>query len=244
MDRLTAVLGLGEPWELILVNDGSPPATWGRIVRLTQAGKSVRGINLQRNFGQHNALLAGIRASRGDVVVTLDDDLQHPPEEIPSLLRVLDEDHDLVYGSPAAPARGLGRRVASVLVKAALRSVLGAELGREISAFRAFRGGLRQVFTDCRSPYVSIDVLLSWATTRVGVVRVRHDPRRQGRSQYTMWRLFSHAMTMVTGFSVWPLRLASSPSPVWAERCWRTSSGATCGRAGACPDSRSWRRSS
>jgi undecaprenyl-phosphate 4-deoxy-4-formamido-L-arabinose transferase len=209
VDRIATALGPAPAWELILVNDGSPPATWARIVGLTRAAGPVRGISLQRNFGQHNALLAGIRAARGRVIVTLDDDLQNPPEEIPRLLAMLEAGHDVVYGVPIRQARGLGRRVAAVVMRVALKTVLGAEMGREISAFRAFRGSLRQVFADYRSPYVVIDVLLSWATTRVGAVRVRHEPRRHGSSRYTFWRLLATAMTLVTGFSVWPLRLAS-----------------------------------
>jgi undecaprenyl-phosphate 4-deoxy-4-formamido-L-arabinose transferase len=206
--RLAAALGrIGAEWELILVNDGSPRSTWQKI-RLLAARPNVRGINLRRNFGQQNALLAGIRVSTGDVVVTMDDDLQHPPEEIPHLLERLNG-AELVYGTPAGRVRGWRRNLAAVLTKAALASVLGAVHARDIAAFRAFRGSLRPVFANYSSPNVSVDVLLSWATSSIAAVPVRYEPRRRGQSGYRIWPLATLAINMVTGFSVWPLRLAS-----------------------------------
>jgi undecaprenyl-phosphate 4-deoxy-4-formamido-L-arabinose transferase len=198
----------GRSWEIILVNDGSPRATWRRIQSLAERHGSVRGINLLRNFGQHNALLAGLRASRGRAVVTLDDDLQHPPEQIPHLLGGLG-DADVVYGVPTGRVRGWSRNVAAACSKAVLATVFGAKHARHIGAFRAFRGSLRQVFTAFEGPYVSIDVLLGWATSRIAAVEVEYEPRRTGRSGYGAWRLLSLTLSMVTGFSVWPLRLAS-----------------------------------
>jgi undecaprenyl-phosphate 4-deoxy-4-formamido-L-arabinose transferase len=199
---------LNQRWELILVNDGSPPATWAAITHLASVWPTVRGINLRRNFGQQNALLAGIRASTGDLVVTMDDDLQHPPEEIPRLLEGLNG-FDVAYGTPVNRVRGLGRNVAATISKAALASVIGASHARDIGAFRVFRGSLRRVFAAYENPYVSIDVLLSWATTRIVGVPVRYEARRSGQSGYRIWPLLTLSLNMVTGFSVWPLRLAS-----------------------------------
>ena len=205
--RVAAALD-GRDWELIFVNDGSPPPTWNRIQALAAGRPRVRGINLRRNFGQQNALLAGIRASRGDVVVTMDDDLQHPPEEIGRLLERVSA-AEVVYGTPASRVRGWSRNFAAALTKAGLASVLGAVHARDIAAFRAFRGSLRPVFARYNSPYVSIDVLLSWATSRIAAVPVRYEPRRSGGSGYRLWPLLTLTLNMVTGFSVWPLRLAS-----------------------------------
>jgi glycosyltransferase involved in cell wall biosynthesis len=206
--RLAAVMDGQRPWELILVNDGSGPTAWQRILTLAALGSSVRGINLRRNFGQQNALLAGIRASTGDLVVTMDDDLQHPPEEIPRLLESL-SGAELVYGTPARRVRGWTRDAVAALTKAALRTVLGAAQARHIGAFRAFDGALRPVFESYRNPYVSIDVLLSWVTSRIAAVPVRYERRRRGTSGYRLWPLIRLTVNMVTGFSVWPLRLAS-----------------------------------
>jgi glycosyltransferase involved in cell wall biosynthesis len=196
-------------YELILVSDASPDRSWALIEDLSRKHRWVRGLNLMRNFGQHNALLCGIREARGDVIITMDDDLQHPPEEIPLLLGKLEEGFDVVYGTPRQQQHGFARNLASLVTKLALQSVLGAETARNASAFRAFRTSLREAFANYNSPSVSIDVLLAWATTRFGFVTVRHDPRRFGPSGYSLGKLIMHAVNMITGFSTLPLRIAS-----------------------------------
>jgi len=205
---LTAACGVGE-FETILVNDGSSDATWDVIRSLSDKYPWVRGIQLMRNFGQHNALLCGIRAANGAVIVTLDDDLQNPPEEVPHLLGKLAEGADVVYGTPQTEQHGLWRDLASQMTKLVLQKSMGAETARQISAFRAFRTQLRDAFADYAGPYVSIDVLLTWGTTRFAAIKVRHDARTLGKSNYTFGKLVVHALNLVTGFSTWPLRVAS-----------------------------------
>ena len=208
--RLESVLvSMGSRFELVLVNDASRDQSWGVIQDLSRRYDWVRGINLMRNYGQHNALLCGIRAARFDTIVTMDDDLQHPPEEIPKLLAKLGEGFDVVYGFPEQQQHGLLRNLASELTKLALQGSMGAETARHVSAFRAFRTHARNAFGSYRSPFVSIDVVLTWATTRFVAVKVRHDPRAQGVSNYSIRKLFTHAMNMVTGFSTVPLQLAN-----------------------------------
>jgi glycosyltransferase involved in cell wall biosynthesis len=214
--RLAAVLAVRAPRsEIVLVNDGSRDASW-RVIGELAAGAApeppspkVRGIDLMRNYGQHNALLCGIRAAAGAVVVTMDDDLQHPPEEVPKLLDALGDEVDVVYGTPLAEQHGLWRDIASRATKLVLEGAMGAEVARRVSAFRAFRTELRHAFEQYGNPYVSIDVLLTWATTRFAAVGVRHEPRTRGKSNYTFRMLVRHALNMVTGFSVGPLKLAS-----------------------------------
>lgn len=195
--------------ELIIVNDGSPDSTWQVICRLAEQYTWVRGIDLMRNYGQHNALLRGIRAARFEVIVTMDDDLQHPPEEIPRLLEKLQAGCDVVYGVPEHEQHGLGRDIASRVTKLVLQSTMGAEIASNISAFRAFRTQIRDAFANYESPSISIDVLLTWATTRFAMVKVRHNPRLHGTSNYTLRKLMTHAFNMLTGFSTIPLQLAS-----------------------------------
>ncbi len=210
LGRVTAVLDrLGGAWEVILVNDGSRDESWKAIQTACASRPEVHGIDLMSNFGQHNALLAGIRAARHDVVVTMDDDLQNPPEEIPRLLDALTEGVDVVYGTPSAARHGLVRNLASSLTKLALRSAMGVEIAGKVSAFRAFRTALRDGFADYRSQYVSIDVLLSWSTRRFASVEVRHEARAEGETTYTFRKLVTHALNMVTGFSVLPLQISS-----------------------------------
>lgn len=210
LTRVAAVLdGLGGEWEIILVNDGSRDESWKTIQAACAGRPGVHGIDLMSNFGQHNALLAGIRAAQYETVVTMDDDLQNPPEEIPTLLGALAEGVDVVYGTPGAAQHGLARNLASSLTKLALRSAMGVSIAEKVSAFRAFRTPLRDGFADYRSQYVSIDVLLTWSTRRFASVPVKHEPRAEGASTYSLRKLVTHALNMVTGFSVLPLQISS-----------------------------------
>ena len=210
VQRLTPVVrSLNMSFEVILVNDGSSDDSWNVIRELATKDASIRGICLMRNYGQHNALLAGLRAARYATTVTLDDDLQHPPEELPKLVEKFRSGFDVIYGSPENRAHGFFRNLASVVTKITLQNAMGAESARHVSAFRAFKTNLRKAFATYQSPFVSLDVLLTWGTRNFGHVRVRHEERQLGRSTYTVWKLISHALNMMTGFSVLPLQLAS-----------------------------------
>jgi undecaprenyl-phosphate 4-deoxy-4-formamido-L-arabinose transferase len=195
--------------EIILVNDGSLDRSWEVISELCAQSPIVRGLCLMRNYGQHNALLCGIRAAKYGVIVTMDDDLQHPPEEIPRLLARLHEGFDVVYGAPKTERHGLLRALASRITRLALSTAIGSEIAKNVSAFRVFRTRLREAFADYQSPFVSIDVLLTWATTRFAAVTVPFQRRHSGSSNYTFTKLVRHALDMLTGFSTVPLQLAS-----------------------------------
>jgi undecaprenyl-phosphate 4-deoxy-4-formamido-L-arabinose transferase len=205
----SALAPLATPFELILVDDGSRDASFRAIQELARTHPFVRGLRLLRNFGQHNALLCGIRAARNEVVVTLDDDLQNPPEEVPRMLALLEEGYDVVYGTPESEQHGLLRDVASRITKLTLQKAMGAKTAGQVSAFRCFRTELRAAFESFRGNFVSIDVLLTWGTTRFTAIRVRHDRREEGQSSYTVYKLITHALNMLTGFSTFPLQIAS-----------------------------------
>ena len=200
---------LGISFEILFVEDCGGDDSWGLIQVLAAKDERVQGFRMSRNYGQHNALLAGIRAAKGELIATLDDDLQHPPEEIPKLLAKIEEGYDVVYGPPEEEQHGFFRDVASQITKLALQNAMGAETARHVSAFRVFRTQLRGGFINYRSPSVNLDVLLTWASTRFTVVPVRHEARKYGKSGYTTRKLLGHAMNMLTGFSTLPLKLAS-----------------------------------
>ncbi len=210
LERLEPVLvSLNCEYEIVFVNDASRDRSWSVIQELSARHRRVAGINLMRNYGQHNALLCGVRAAQFEIIVTMDDDLQHPPEEIPKLLSKLREGFDVVYGFPEHPQHGFLRNLASEMTKLALQNSMGAETARRVSAFRAFRTQLRDAFADYHSPFVSVDVILTWGTTRFAAIAVRHDSRLSGMSNYTLRKLLTHTMNMVTGFSTLPLQLAN-----------------------------------
>ncbi len=147
-------------YEILLINDGSQDKSWTSIQKLSVENKQVRGVNLRRNYGQHNALLCGIRLAQHDVIVTMDDDLQHPPEEIHKLVQRLNEGYDVVYGIPAELVHSSWRNFSSRFTKRFLGKILGVEGIKYISAFRAFKKELRTAFNQFDSPNVIIDALL------------------------------------------------------------------------------------
>lgn len=210
VDRIGAALGrIVSEYEVILVNDASRDESWSVIERLSLASGRVRGIDLARNAGQHNAVLCGFRAARHDVIVTLDDDLQQAPEETVRLLEKLEEGYDVVYGAREQERHGLFRNVAARVTKVVLQAGMGAETAKSLSPFRAVRRPVRDAFADYHGPYVNIDVLLTWGTSRFAAVAVSHAKRETGDSNYTLRLLARHAFNMITGFSAMPLRIAS-----------------------------------
>jgi undecaprenyl-phosphate 4-deoxy-4-formamido-L-arabinose transferase len=200
---------LTNTFEAILVEDGSPDKSWESVAQLAQMYPWVRGIRMMRNYGQHNALLCGIREARYDIIVTMDDDGQHPAEELPRMLTALTPDVDVIYGSPEQERHGLLRDLASQVTKLVLQSTMGAETARNISAYRVFRAVLREGFIHFHGPYVNLDVLLTWSTKRFKPLLVPHRKREIGQSNYTLRKLITHTFNMVTGFSTLPLQVAS-----------------------------------
>lgn len=196
-------------YEIILVNDGSQDQSWHEIQKLCKEHSCIRAFDLMRNYGQHNALLCGIRQARYQLIITMDDDLQHPPKEIPKLVLKLDEGFDVVYGAPEAEKHSFWRNLTSKFIKSVFKKAMRVEVAQNVSAFRAFRSEVRQAFSNYQGTFVSIDVLLSWGTTRFSTVTVAHNKRQFGRSTYTLRKLLVHAFTLITGFSILPLQLAS-----------------------------------
>jgi len=210
VDEVGQVLqGVTDEFELVLVNDGSPDQSWKVISGLAQTHSWVRGIDLMRNYGQHNATLCGIREARYEVIVIMDDDLQNPPREIPKLLKKLEEGYDVVYGVARKRQQAWWKSLASVIVKRAIAYVMGLRTVRDIGAFKAFRADLRKSFEGFNSPDVLVDVLLSWGTTRFASVKVDEAPRTVGKSNYNLFKLIKVSLLVLTSYTTIPLRLAS-----------------------------------
>ncbi|WP_431843518.1 glycosyltransferase [Calidifontibacter indicus] len=201
---------LATEFEVILVVDGSPDDTYAIAHQLeTEHPGVVHAVLLRRNFGQHNALLAGLSRAAYPITVTMDDDLQHRPDQLATLLAPLDDQFvDLVYGVAVEEEHGFARSFASRTVKAGL-AMAGVPNARNVSAFRAFRTELREGFADVSDPFASLDVLVSWTTTSIVAVPVAMDERAEGRSGYTFKALVRHALNMITGYGTLPLRLVT-----------------------------------
>jgi glycosyltransferase involved in cell wall biosynthesis len=201
---------LGGAFEIVLVDDASSDVTWTVASSLAD-GAPVRAARLGGNVGQHGALLAGIRLARYSVTVTMDDDLQHHPEDIPLLLeRMRETGADVVYGSSRDRAQPMLRRLLSRLVRRFLVSALRVRTVEHLSPFRAFRTDLRRSFDGELGPSVTIDALLSWGTDAFDHVPVTRHRREQGRSNYDVRRLTRFALDTIVGYSARPLQLVTA----------------------------------
>jgi undecaprenyl-phosphate 4-deoxy-4-formamido-L-arabinose transferase len=208
--QLLAVLQpSGRSFEIILVDDGSKDGSWPVICKLqaTYPDRLV-AIQLMRNYGQHNALMAGFRQTRGALIVTMDEDLQHPPEEVPKLIEALESRGlDLVYGVYDVKRHTGWRNLGSALINAFYRQVFRMPV--HPSAFRLVRRELLECIFSYSLNYTYIDGLLAWNTDRVGEVEVIHQPRGGGRSGYSLGKLVLLALNLFTNFSLIPLQVVS-----------------------------------
>lgn len=209
VNRIVALPVWTDNSEILMIDDGNTDQTWGIITALATTHNCVRGFRLQQNVGQHAALLCGIRAARNDLIVTLDDDLQNPPEEIPRLLESLTDGVDVIVGRPFSASHSRFRRVTSSWSKALLARVLGYRHANLISPFRLFRTRLRETFGTQLGPNVSIDALLALATSRYISVDVQHNAREHGVSNYSFAKLVRFFLTSATSASVVPLKIAT-----------------------------------
>lgn len=198
--RLTAVLRrLGNSFELIFVDDGSVDESVDILKRLAaDARREVGVICLTRNYGQHGALMAGLRAARGEVIVTLDADLQAPPEEIPALLEALHRGGDLVCGVPHKRHAPWTTRLSSLTAHHLMCYALQLPPGVRFSAFRAMSRQLVDRLTVFSSAPVQLETLIRRCTDRIGIVEIRHAARHAGRTKYTLARRLAFAMTLLS----------------------------------------------
>ncbi len=195
--------------ELILVNDGSRDKTEAIALKLTRESRiPITFLSLSRNFGEHNAVLAGLRASSGRYVVTMDDDLQNPPSEVLKLLAIAEsEQRDVVYAIYERKEHAWWRNFGSTLTNFIADYVVDKPKKLYLSSFRCMTRLVADEVAKSRNPYPYIDGLIFQITQNAGVVRVRHVEREQGRSGYTLRKLVRLWMSMLINFSVLPLRL-------------------------------------
>lgn len=211
VQRLLPVLdGTGLSYEVVFVDDGSRDDSWRVLTELKAAHPDkITAIQLMRNFGQHNALMCGLRHTQGKYVVTMDDDLQNPPEEIPRLLEAIESRGlDLVYGSAKCPSRSFARCTASWLVNDLFFKVVFRSRAH-VSPFRIMRRELLQSVFSYTLNFTYLDGLLAWNTQRIADIPVEHHPRGAGKSGYSLSKLVVLALNLFTNFSLLPLQLVS-----------------------------------
>lgn len=210
IERLAAVFQVIDvPVELILVNDGSQDGSWSVIEDLAQRFSWLLGVDLIGNFGQHHALFCGILLAKHEIIVTLDDDLQHPPEEIPKLLDALLPGVDVVYGVAMQRRHAVWRIAASRIMEFIVRLQAPNNQYR-FSSFRAFRASVFSYSSDIDIRRVTIDGILAMSTTKFATVPVQHHKRLVGESNYDFRRLLELAFNYIASFGLIPKPLVSS----------------------------------
>ena len=195
-------------YEVVFVDDGSRDNSCQVLHDLQLRAPEVCVVQLSRNFGQHNSTLAGLAQSTGEIVVTLDQDLQNPPEEIIRLVAKLEEGFDVVYGLAEERAHNVFRNATSEFSKWLSKKILATALKGNFSSFRAMRRWVIDEVVQYDSSYIFLDGLVSWTTSNVGGVTVRND-RSDFGSQYTFFKLVNHGINLLVNFSIRPLQTAS-----------------------------------
>lgn len=208
--RLNAVLDqLARPWEVVFVDDGSADQSLALLQELAAADKRVRVVELARNFGQHSAILAGFRESRGEIIVTLDADLQNPPEEIPRLLEAIDAGNDVAGGWREERQDQAFRRYASRLHNRLTSLMVGVPMHDYGCMLRAYRRHIVDTVLECDEKAAFIPALANSFAKRVVEIPVAHSERAQGESKYDLFGLAKLSLNLITGFSLLPIQILS-----------------------------------
>jgi glycosyltransferase involved in cell wall biosynthesis len=207
--RLYAVLEGRYAFEIILVNDGSVDGSPEVLVELCNSLEHVMAINLSRNFGEHNAVMAGLNHARGEYVVTMDDDLQNPPEEVLKLIGEAGKGFDVVYGKYPVKNHSILRNIGSEINDLMVSLVIGKPAGLRLTSFRIMKRYMVREMIRYNAPYTYLDGMILRITGSIGTVTVEHKERGFGRSNYTFRKLVALWHNGMTNFSISPLRVST-----------------------------------
>lgn len=208
-ERLEKVMQelVGTRHEIIFVNDGSTDSSWDIISEMALTNDGIIAINLTRNFGQHNALMCGFSQARGKYIITLDDDLQNPPEEIPKLFKEIQTGYDVVYGIFGDKQHSKFRNLGSEFIQFVYRKTFNINV--RITSFRIMKKDIVDRVLSYEKSFTFIDGLISWFTASIGNVYVEHHQRKVGHSGYSLNKLIILALNMMTNFSIVLVQVAS-----------------------------------
>jgi len=207
--RLLPVLDkLGKPYEVVFTNDGSRDNSQQILARLHAAHPdTIRVIQFARNYGQHPAIMAGFEQAKGDVVVTLDADLQNPPEEIPKLLALIDAGHDVVGGYRAERLDSGWRKFISKMSNIVRAKITKIEMRDQGCMLRAYKREIIQLIVNTRESAPFITALAQYFANNPAEVEVAHEERHGGVSNYNLYKLIRYNFDLFTSFSLVPLQL-------------------------------------
>jgi dolichol-phosphate mannosyltransferase len=213
---VAAMEGLGEPFELLFVDDGSKDRTPELLRKVAAKDERVRAVRFTRNYGQEAAVEALYLNARGRWIIQMDGDLQHPPEEIPRLIAKKDEGYDVVYGVREDRKDSLYRVGASRAMQWAMRSMMEIELPEDVSTFRLMSAPIARLVAALPERRKFFSALLVWSGARIGTVKVKHEARHAGATHYNFTKLLNHTFDLIVGFSSKPLRYIGTLGFVFA----------------------------
>ena len=196
-------------YEILLINDFSPDNSWDKINFLSKKFNSVKGIDLSENFGQHNAIICGLSECKGNLVITMDDDLQHPPDSIKDLISKLNQGYDVCYTNYLNRKHPLWKKIVSWLNNLISSYLLNKSYYIYLSSFRGFKKKIAKELTIYKGNDVYLDGLILKATKNIAMISVPHSQRPHGRSNYNLKKLLSLWSNMAVNFSIFPLRLST-----------------------------------
>ena len=206
--RLKKILNeITSAYEIILVEDCGGDGSWEIMKKLHNEGPRIKIIQLMTNFGQHNAIMCGFHHAKGEFIITMDDDLQNPPEEIPKVINKMQEGYDIVYGEYISKQHNTFRNFGALMIQFVYKKVF--KLDHNPTAFRIVKRDIIQSILRYDKNYVFLDGLLAWCTKNVGYTPVVHEKRSGGKSGYSFIKLITLSLNMVTNFSIFPLQLAT-----------------------------------
>jgi len=200
-----------EKFEIILVNDASKDDSWNEMKKLHDHNNRIKIINLAKNFGQHAALLCGLNNFNGDFVIMLDDDLQHPPEEIPKLISIIQSNTgvDVVFGNYITKKHSLIRNIGSRTLNIISSRIFKKDPSIRITSFRIVRAEIAEKIAAIRIHKPRIGQLILYTTNRIATVAVEHNSRKYGSSGYTFSRLCKDFIISIISNSTLPLKAIS-----------------------------------
>ena len=207
-DRLYKVMKeISKPFEIIFTDDGSRDRSLEMLTRLSDCYPEVRVVEFNGNFGQHMAIMAAFEVSRGEIVITLDADLQNPPEEIPKLIAAIEQGHDVVGSIRQNRQDSFFRKTASQLVNITTRKMTGMKMNDYGCMLRAYHRNVVNNINRCGEHTTFIPALAQTFAANPGEVEVAHAERLEGESKYSFYSLIRLNFDLMTGFSVVPLQL-------------------------------------
>lgn len=200
-----SVSTITEDYEIILVNDASPDNSWDEIVKQCQLNPNVKGINLSRNFGQHYAITAGLSYAKGDWVIVMDCDLQDRPEEIPNLYKKAQEGWDVVFAQRVDRQDSFFKRMSSTLFNSLFSTLIGVKFDKTIANYGIYNRKVVQAVLSMGDSVRSLHTMVMWVGFKKTAIPVQHSERLEGKSSYSVGKLFKQAFNYMVAFSDKPL---------------------------------------